>query len=72
MPVMDNFRQELLDLANEVSKKTGLAISTLGFRAVNDGNFFKRIGSGAGCGIDTYQSAKKWLQSQLTEGEASK
>lgn len=64
---MDDYRAELLDLANQVKEKTGYELTTLGHRVANHGHFFERLANGGKCSVDLYMSAKRYLEAQLTD-----
>ena len=63
-----DYRNEILSLANRVAECSGLALATIAHKAAKDGDFFKRLEAGGSCTVDTYLTAKRWLESQLKEG----
>lgn len=55
--------ENLLRLARIYCRETGLAPSTTGMRAAHDARFFKRIESGKGFTVRTYDTVIGWFSS---------
>ena len=50
--------QELIDLAEDCQKKTGVSPSRIAVLAGTNGNFFKGLEEGKSCTIKTYEAIK--------------
>jgi len=57
-----DFKQELIEAAQNYQKMTGHALSGVGRQVLNDTKFFDRIMNGSGCNIKTYQKVMQWFQ----------
>ncbi len=53
--VIMDLKKKLIERAETYCQQTGIAKPALAAKVVNDGAFFNRIESGAGCTIKTYE-----------------
>lgn len=56
-----DYRTQLITLAEEYGRSTGLSEARIATLAQNQGVFFKRIRDGKGCSVDTYLKVKAWF-----------
>lgn len=54
-------KEDLVKLAQTMSKHTGLSLSTIGTYGANDGKLFSRWGSGGGCTLKTSSALLRWF-----------
>lgn len=55
----------IISLATKVSKKSGLALSTIGRKAIGNARIFNRLAEGGECLPSTYNTLKNWLLVEL-------
>lgn len=60
----DTFRSALLNRIEAYQKATGKSDSAFGKEVLNDDKWLKRIRSGAGFHLKTYQRVQDWLDAQ--------
>lgn len=62
-------RNNLISTAAELAKR-GITEETIGLRAIKDNTFFKRMRSGSGFTVKTYDRLMAWMQEALAEEAA--
>lgn len=61
----DNWRNEVLDLAERYCKAHGIMRTTLAARIVKDADYFDHIESGGGCNVATLENVRNWFAANL-------
>ena len=63
-----DYRDHILTLANAYCEATGRSLARVSTIVRNDGKFFRRLGEGAGCTMDTYAKCLRWFSEHWPEG----
>lgn len=63
-----DYRNHLLTCCAAYAEATGLSPARIGTLAQNQGAFFKRLGAGAGCTMDTYLKVLGWFSANWPAG----
>lgn len=63
--VPQNWREELLNMADRACVAFEIKETTLGNKIVKDADFFPNIRKGSGCGVDQYNHIITWFSSNL-------
>ena len=67
----EQIREHMLSRARQHCEKTGIALSTLSLRAVNDSKFLPKVENGSGFTVGTYQRVLDWIDERESELEMS-
>ena len=63
-----DYRSHILTLANAYCIATNRSLARVSTIVRNDGKFFRRLGEGAGCTMDTYAKCLRWFSEHWPEG----
>lgn len=64
-------RNNLISTAGILSAQKGMTEETIGLRAIKDNTFFKRMRSGAGFTVKTYDKLMAWMREELSRKDAA-
>jgi hypothetical protein len=64
-------RENLIKMAWAVCEARGLTEETIALRALKDNTFFRRMRSGAGFTVRTYDRLMGWMEAQLQSEDAA-
>lgn len=63
--LIENYRAELLNLADEYCIRSGKTREYVAGKVVKDRRFFANFESGSGCTVETYLRLKNWLKKNM-------
>lgn len=66
----ENWRDEVLELAQKYCEEQGIMLTTLGGRIVNDADFFPHLKNGGGCTADKLVQVMNWLNDNAPKNGA--